>query len=56
MQLLKMIYIMRKKARFSFDESGKLVVNQDAPAYYAVAPAKAVKAYRGGRGVELTLR
>ena len=42
------------KARFSFDESGKLVVNQDAPAYYAVAPAKAVKAYRGGRGVELT--
>ena len=41
------------KARFSFDESGKLVVNQDAPAYYAVAPAKAVKAYRGGRGVEL---
>jgi len=42
------------KARFSFDESGKLVVNQDAPAYYTVAPAKAVKAYRGGRGVELT--
>ena len=42
------------KARFSFDESGKLVVNQDAPAYYAVAPAKAVKAYRGGQGVELT--
>ena len=41
------------KARFSFDESGKLVVNQDAPAYYAVAPAKAIKAYRGGRGVEL---
>jgi len=42
------------KARFSFDESGKLVVNQDAPAYYAVAPAKAVKAYTGGKGVELT--
>ena len=41
------------KKRFSFDESGKLIINNDAPAYYAVAPAKAVKAYRGGLGVEL---
>jgi hypothetical protein len=41
------------KNRFSFDESGKLIVNNEAPAYYAVAPAKAVKAYRGGQGIEL---
>ena len=41
------------KNRFSFDESGKLIINNEAPAYYAVAPAKAVKAYRGGQGVEL---
>ena len=42
------------KARFSFDESGKLVVNNAAPSHYAVAPAKAVKAYQGGRGVEVS--
>jgi hypothetical protein len=41
------------KNRFSFDESGKLIINNEAPAYYAVAPAKAVKAYRGGQGIEL---
>tara|TARA_Y100001937_G_scaffold98255_1_gene134010 strand:- start:1339 stop:5502 length:4164 start_codon:yes stop_codon:yes gene_type:complete len=41
------------KARFSFDESGNLVVNQSAPSHYAVVPSKAVKAYQGGRGVEV---
>jgi hypothetical protein len=41
------------KNRFSFDESGRLIVNNEAPSHYAVAPAKAVKAYQGGRGVEV---
>jgi len=41
------------KARFSFDEAGNLVVNQSAPSHYAVVPSKAVKAYQGGRGVEV---
>ena len=42
------------KKRFYFDESGALQINRDAPSHYAVAPAKAVKAYRGGNGVELS--
>jgi len=41
------------KKRFYFDENGALQVNKDAPSYYGVAPNKAVKAYRGGQGVEL---
>ena len=41
------------KARFSFDDAGNLVVNQSAPSHYAVVPSKAVKAYQGGRGVEV---
>ena len=42
------------KKRFYFDESGALQVNKDAPSHYGVAPAKAIKAYRGGNGVELS--
>jgi len=41
------------KKRFYFDENGALQVNKDAPSHYGVAPNKAVKAYRGGQGVEL---
>jgi len=40
------------KKRFSFVD-GALVTNTSAPSHYGVAPNKAVKAYRGGRGVEL---
>ena len=46
------IYNAAKK-RFILDENGNITINNDAPAYYAVAPAKVVKAYRGGMGVEL---
>ena len=46
------IYNAAKK-RFILDENGSITINNDAPAYYAVAPAKVVKAYRGGMGVEL---
>ena len=42
------------KKRFYFDENGALQVNRDAPSHYGVAPNKAVKAYRGGNGVELS--
>ena len=41
------------KKRFYFDENGALQINKDAPSHYGVAPNKAVKAYRGGQGVEL---
>ena len=46
------IYNAAKK-RFILDQNGNITINNDAPAYYAVAPAKVVKAYRGGMGVEL---
>jgi len=41
------------KKRFYFDQNGALQINKDAPSHYGVAPNKAVKAYRGGQGVEL---
>ena len=41
------------KKRFYFDENGALQINKDAPSHYGVAPNKAVRAYTGGRGVEL---
>jgi hypothetical protein len=46
------IYNAAKK-RFIIDENGNITINNEAPSYYAVAPAKAVKAYQGGRGVEV---
>jgi len=46
------IYNAAKK-RFYFDQNGALQINKDAPSHYGVAPNKAVKAYRGGQGVEL---
>ena len=41
------------KKRFSFVD-GALVTNNSAPSHYGVAPNKAIKAYRGGNGVELS--